>query len=143
MTDLMKLDGELNELILTGKALDGFERFYADDCVMQENSEAPTVGKDANRQREIDFFDSLAEFHGAEVRSSGAGDGVTFSEWLFDVTFKDGPRKRLEQTAVRRWRDGKIGEQRKYWKDVHEIESGRLLRRRKTGDRKDYLFRAC
>lgn len=115
MSDLSKLDAELNELILGGKALDGFERFYADDCVMQENSDAPTVGKDANREREIAFFDSLAEFHGAEVRSTGVGDGVTFSEWLFDVTFKDGPRKKLEQTAVRRWRDGKIVNERFYY----------------------------
>ena len=115
MSDFVKLDQELNELILSGKALDGFERFYADDCVMQENSETPTVGKDANRQREIDFFDSIGEFHGAEVRSTGAGDSVTFSEWLFDVTFKGGPRKRLEQTAVRRWSDGKVVNERFYY----------------------------
>jgi ketosteroid isomerase-like protein len=115
MTDLAKLDHELNDLILTGRALDGFERFYDDDCVMQENSDAPTVGKEANRQREMEFFDSVAEFHGAEVRSTGVGDGVTFSEWLFDVTFKNGARKRLEQTAVRRWRDGKIVRERFYY----------------------------
>jgi ketosteroid isomerase-like protein len=115
MHDLSKLDRELNDLILNGKALEGFEKFYADDCVMQENSEAPTRGKEANRQREMDFFNSLAEFHGAEVRSTGVGDSVTFSEWLFDVTFKDGKRKRLEQTAVRRWRDGQIVNERFYY----------------------------
>ena len=91
------------------------EKFYADNCVMQENTEEPTVGKDANRQREIDFFDSLAEFHGGEVRASAIGDGVTFSEWLFDVTFKDGPRKKLEQAVVRRWEDGKIVHERFYY----------------------------
>lgn len=115
MSDIAKLDHQLNELILGGKALDGFERFYAEDCVMQENGEPPTVGKDANRRREQEFFDSLSEFHGAEVRGTGAGDGVTFSEWLFDVSFKDGPRKKLEQTAVRRWKDGKIVHERFYY----------------------------
>lgn len=115
MNDIKQMDQQLNEMILGGQALDGFEKFYADDCVMQENSEPATVGKDANRQREIDFFDSLAEFHGAEVRSTGTGDDVTFSEWLFDVTFKGGDRKKLEQTTVRRWKDAKIVHERFYY----------------------------
>jgi len=30
MSDIARLDGELNEMILSGKALDGFEKFYSD-----------------------------------------------------------------------------------------------------------------
>ena len=59
---------------------------YADDIVMQENADPPTAGKDANRQREIDFFSSVENFHGAEVRGSAAGDDISFSEWMMDVT---------------------------------------------------------
>lgn len=114
-TDIATRDRELNGLILEGRALDGFERFYAEDVVMRENNEAPTVGKDANRQREIDFFDSIAEFHGAEVLASAAGDDVTFSEWVFEVTFKNGNRVKLEQTAVRRWKDGRVVDERFYY----------------------------
>jgi hypothetical protein len=95
MSDIAKLDQELNEMILSGKALEGCQ--------------------DATRPRGIAGFESLSELHGAEVRSTGAGDGVTFSEWLLDVTFKIGPRKRLEQTAVRRWEDGKIVHERFYY----------------------------
>lgn len=115
MSDIARLDGELNEMILGGKALDGFEKFYSDDCVMQENTETPTVGKDANRQREIDFFDSLAEFHGGEVVSTAVGDSITMSEWIFDVTFKNGPRKKMEQAVVRRWNNGQITNERFYY----------------------------
>ena len=115
MSEIARLDEELNEMILSGKALDGFEKFYSDDCVMQENTETPTAGKDANRQREIDFFDSLAEFHGGEVLSTAAGDGITMSEWVFDVTFKNGPRKKLEQAVVRRWNNGQITNERFYY----------------------------
>lgn len=114
-TDIAARDRDLNRLIVEGRALDGFERYYADDVVMQENSETPTVGKDANRQREIDFFDSVAEFHGAEVLASAVGDDVSFSEWIFEVTFKNGNRVKLEQTAVRRWKDGRIVHERFYY----------------------------
>lgn len=113
--DLKTLDDQLNQAILTGKALDAFEELYAADIVMRENAGEPCRGKDANRQREIDFFSSVAELHELKLVSSAVGDGVTFSEWVFDLTFKGGPRKRLEQTAVRRWRGGKVVEERFYY----------------------------
>ncbi|HEV8511807.1 MAG TPA: hypothetical protein VGQ59_00930 [Cyclobacteriaceae bacterium] len=42
---------ELNQLVLSGKTLDAFEKFYHPEVMMQENENAPTIGKDANRQR--------------------------------------------------------------------------------------------
>ena len=82
---------------------------------MQENSDAPFVGKELNRQREIDFFSSIAELHSAAVLSSAAGDDVSFAEWEMDVTFKNGYRMKLNQVAVRRWNDGKIVHERFYY----------------------------
>ena len=54
--NVAELDKALNEAILSGKAMEAFEQYYADDVVMQENSEAPRVGKDANRKAELEFF---------------------------------------------------------------------------------------
>ena len=39
--EVAALDQALNEAILSGKALEAFERYYADDVVMQENSVEP------------------------------------------------------------------------------------------------------
>lgn len=115
MYDIAALDNELNQMVLSGQALEAFEKFYAEDCVMQENSADPIVGKDANRQREIDFFSSLADFHGAGVISAASNADRSFSEWWMDVTFKDGTRKKLEQVAVRTWKDGLVAEERFYY----------------------------
>jgi hypothetical protein len=52
-------DHELNQMILKGQILDGFEKFYAEDVVRQENLTTPRVGKDANRKAEQDFFGSI------------------------------------------------------------------------------------
>ena len=106
--DYAQLDKELNDAVLSGKALEAFDRLYADGVVMQENSNEPFLGKAFNRQREEEFFSSIAEFHGAEVLSSAAAGEVSFSEWMMEVTFKDGTRKKLEQVAVRRWKDGQV-----------------------------------
>ena len=61
--DTAALDQQLNEMILTGKALEGFEKFYAEDVVMQENSEASRAGKALNREFEQQFFAAVAEWH--------------------------------------------------------------------------------
>ena len=115
MTDLATLDAELNQTILSGQILEAFEKFFAEDCVMQENTAEPTVGKAANRQRELDFLGAVEQVHGVELGATAVGDGVTFSEWTFDMTMKGGTRKKLTQVAVRRWRDGQVVHERFYY----------------------------
>lgn len=106
--DIGALDAELNAAILAGNALTAFETYYADDVVMQENDAEPTIGKDANRIREQEFFGAVTEFRGAEVLATGAGDDVTFSHWRYDYTHRDWGSRTYRQVAVRTWKDGKI-----------------------------------
>ena len=117
--NLKALNEEVNQMILSGKALEAFEKFYSDDVEMQENSMPPFKGKEVNRKREIEFFSSLEQFHGAEVRAGAVGDDVSFGEWMFDVTFKGGKRTKMEQVTVRRWKDGKIVSERFYYEGQH------------------------
>jgi ketosteroid isomerase-like protein len=110
-----ELNDQLNEMIMSGQALDAFERFYADDCVMQENLNEPCVGKEANRAREREFFGAIAEFHGAELHSAAAAGDVSYAEMSFDATYKDGARRKMTEVAVRKWKDGKVAHERFYY----------------------------
>ncbi len=109
------LDAELNQTVLGGRILDAFDRFYADDVVMQENNTPATVGKAANREREIKFVDSIEQFHSAAILNTAVQGNLSFSEWVMDVTFKGGVRVKLEQVAVRKWLDGQITHERFYY----------------------------
>jgi ketosteroid isomerase-like protein len=109
------LDQQLNEMILTGKALEGFEKFYAEDVVMQENSEAPRAGKDVNREFEKQFFAMVAEWHEGKLVASAVNGDTTFSEWYMDISFKDGNRMKSSQVAVRKWKNGKIVNERFFY----------------------------
>ena len=115
MSDISTFDADLNAKILTGKAMEGFERYYADDIVMQENSDTPFVGKDFNRKREIEFFSSIAEFHDGKLEASAVDGDTTFGQWSMDVTFKNGHRAVMNQVAVRKWKDGKIVHERFFY----------------------------
>jgi ketosteroid isomerase-like protein len=105
----------LNLIVLEGRILDAFDQFYAEDVVMQENNAAATAGKPANREREIQFLDSIEQFHGAQLLGSAAHGDRSYSEWLLDITFKGGVRVKLEQVAARRWRNGQITHERFYY----------------------------
>lgn len=115
MSNVAALDQDLNQKVLTGKALEAFDQYYADDVVMQENSDAPFVGKELNRKREIEFFDSVAEWHGAKVEESAVNGDTTFGQWWMDVTLKSGYRYAVTQVAVRKWKDGKIVHERFFY----------------------------
>jgi ketosteroid isomerase-like protein len=114
-TSVQELDKQLNDDVLSGKALDAFEKYYADDVVMQENSEEPRRGKDVNRKAEQEFFASVEAFHGASVKASAVNGEVSFSEWEMDLTFKGGNRVKISQVAVRHWKNGKVASERFFY----------------------------
>ena len=115
MPDIAPLDAELNDLIRQGKALEAFERFYAEDVVMMENDQV-FVGKETNRQREQEFFGSIQEVHAAGIGATAVQGNISFCEQFFDVTLKDGQRTEIQEVAVRTWKDGKIIKERFYYK---------------------------
>ncbi|HZL56814.1 MAG TPA: SnoaL-like domain-containing protein [Bryobacteraceae bacterium] len=115
ITDTAALDRELNEMVVTGKALEAFDKFYADDVVMQENSDEPRAGKAVNRKFEVDFFSSVAEWHEGKVVASAVNGATSFSEWYMDISFSNGQRHKMSQVAVRKWKDGKVVHERFFY----------------------------
>jgi hypothetical protein len=116
MADVNALNDELDKMILSGKMMEAFEKFYAEDCSMQENMEAPTVGKGPNRDREQQFLANVEAFHGARLLGSAARGDRSFSEWELEMTVKGMGRNKLTQVAVRQWKNGQIIHERFYYK---------------------------
>jgi ketosteroid isomerase-like protein len=114
-TSVQELDKQVNDDVLSGKAMEAFEKYYADDVVMQENSEEPRSGKAANRKAEEEFFASVEAFNGGSVKASAVNGDVSFSEWEMDITFKGGHRVKMSQVAVRKWKNGKIVHERFFY----------------------------
>lgn len=116
MSDLDARDQELNDMILQGEILEAFDKFYADDIVMEEDGDR-RVGKEANREYEEQFVDALEAFHAAEIkaRSIDEDNSVTFSEWHNEMTLEGAGRVEQKQVAVRTWNDdGQITHEKFY-----------------------------
>lgn len=98
---------ELNSVVLEGKALDAFEKFYHEDVAMQENERAPVVGKEANRKREMEFFGSLKGFK-SEVKGLAVNGNLSFVIWHYSYTHTEWGVKDYTQVSVQQWKDGQI-----------------------------------
>lgn len=105
---LLEKVSDLNDMILQGKILEAFDKYYHEDVLMQENDETPTVGKAENRKREEDFLGSILEWRSAQPVKVAIGEGFTMVEWFLDYTHKDWGEKKLSQVSIQEWEDGKI-----------------------------------
>lgn len=116
MSYLDKINDVYNH-IEEGTAMDAFEKYYGEDVTMILEDGSKVEGKDANREREREFFGSVESFNGLEVTgiTSNEENGVTSVESVMDVTFKgaDSPMK-IEQVAVQHWDGEQISQERFY-----------------------------
>ncbi len=107
---------DLIETMKAGDILGAFEKHYAQDVVMQENSEPPTEGKDANREREKQFVASIKDFKSLWIDSVAVNeqDGVAFIEYGFNFINTDDQDVTYQQAARQTWQNGKIVSERFY-----------------------------
>jgi hypothetical protein len=112
---LEALERQFNELILDGQPEEAIVRFYADDASLQENSEPPIVGKPAILERERGFLKSVASSKPPVLHSVAIGPEVTFSEWTYEMTLKDGKTWVLNEVARRQWKAGHVVQERFYY----------------------------
>lgn len=99
---------DLNSLFLEGKLMEAFEKYYHDDVAMQENDNPATVSKEVNRRRELEFLSNVTEFRGAELKSSGVFDNISFAIWHYNYTHKEWGVRNYTQLSVQQWQDGQI-----------------------------------
>jgi hypothetical protein len=99
---------DLNQLVISGRLLDAFEKYYHEDVEMQENELAPVKGKDVNRKREQEFLSNIVEFRSAQVRNVAVTDNTSFVIWNYDYTHKEWGVKNYTQVSVQTWKDDKI-----------------------------------
>lgn len=105
---------DLFAYIRGGRILDAINAFYAEDAAMQENDQPPTVGREANLEREKQFLKTVTEWKRFDVTAKGVGDDVTFYETVMDWITTDGTPVHVEQVVVAKWQDGRIIHERYY-----------------------------
>jgi ketosteroid isomerase-like protein len=113
----------LVRLVEANRILDAIDEFYDENVSMQDNLDAPVVGKAANRERERAFFGSIT-VHGNRALSIAIDGEQVVIHWLFEFTGGDGKRYRLDQLAQQDWHDGRIVRERFYYDSARIAADG-------------------
>jgi hypothetical protein len=113
--NLEELERQFNQLILDAKPEEAIERFYADHASLQENSEPPIVGKPAILERERGFLGGVESSKPPVLHNVAVGSDVTFSEWTYEMTLKNGKTWALHEVARRQWQAGRVVHERFYY----------------------------
>ena len=111
----LELDQQLNSMIIKGKSVDAFHKFYAEDVVAQENDEPERAGRDAWMRGRQEMEKKIKKFN-ARVLAHAANGDTSFSEWEFDIELEGMGAMKITQVAVRRWKNGKVVRERFYHK---------------------------
>jgi hypothetical protein len=118
-TDLRAAVDSLFEHMATGKILEAMSTFYDQNVAMQENANDPTVGLDANIEREKQFLAGIKEWKSLDIHAVGlegdTSEGSALIEYSFDFINTDNQAVRYEQVAVQTWKNGKITRERFYY----------------------------
>jgi hypothetical protein len=113
--EILELDQQLNTMIIEGKSVEAFHRFYAEDVVAQENDEPERIGR-AGWLRSRQEMESRMKRFDAHVLAHAANDDISFSEWQYKIDLEGMGALTIAQVAVRRWQDGKVVRERFYHK---------------------------
>jgi hypothetical protein len=107
---------DLIQGLMTGRLMEVFETYYADDVVMSENGEDDPgrYGKEKNRAYEA-YFAANAEWHDARLGPVIVDGDHSGYEMYMDLTFM-GQRMQRTQFALQTWRDGQIVKEVFYYK---------------------------
>ena len=118
MAKLLENVSDLNDLVLQGKSLEAFEKYYHEDVVIQENEKSPTVGKKANRALIKAFMASVTAFRSAKPLKVAVGQGTSMVEWQYDYHHKNHGEVNYIQISVQEWENGQIVKEKYYYNDV-------------------------
>lgn len=116
MTNLERAN-HINELMGEGKLLEAFDTYYHEDVVKVEGNGDVVEGKAANREFQVQWLESMEEMHGWGVTAfaEDATNGKVVMESWADVSFKGGPRMKIEEVEVQTWENGLITHIRFYY----------------------------
>jgi len=81
-----ELVSQLVAHVTQGKILAAYDALYAENVVMRENNNPPTVGKAANRVREEQFVSSVKEVHENRAANVLVDGNKAVIDWVLEFT---------------------------------------------------------
>ena len=105
-------------MVEEGKLIDILDKYYHDDVKIIADDGTVRNGKEEARNYNNDFLKEIQEIIGEGIKTIASDEirAITIVEFWFDIQFKNGHRKKLEEVAIQHWKDNLIIEENFYSK---------------------------
>lgn len=97
--------------VVAGDHVRAIADYYHEDASMQENLQAPRLGREVLMAHEAKVLQRVSMYTHPDPLFLVDGDSVVIN-WTFDATGKDGITRRLNELALQRWRGDRIAQER-------------------------------
>jgi SnoaL-like domain len=98
--------------------IEAIEEFYTVDASMQENQEAPRVGRNAHAANERRVLSKAKTLTSRCVRPVFVNGDSVVIRWIFQFEWLDGTVTRMEELAYQRWEGDRIAEETFFYDPV-------------------------
>jgi len=95
--------------------VEAIEEFYTPGATMQENNAPPRVGRATLVENERRALALAASVTSQCVRPVFVNGDRVVIRWIFEFTYPDGSRMRIEELAYQRWEGERIAEEKFFY----------------------------
>ncbi|OKH48847.1 polyketide cyclase [Calothrix sp. HK-06] len=92
-----------------------YERFYDENVVVQENLEAPRIGRALSIERQKRMNANIKEINNFRIGSVLVDGDKSVVEMHIEATTQDGYRMHIEELGMQTWNNGKIVHERYFY----------------------------
>jgi hypothetical protein len=123
MTTLEENIKALNTLITSDNTLKAIDLFYAENVIMQENEDAPRVGKQVCIDHEKKNLDKVKSFKLTILNQAiDALNQVVFNEYYIEFETLKGMKLSMKEVSVQHWENGQIIKEKFYFKTTTPVQ---------------------
>lgn len=100
-----------NEMVKKGQIVEATEKFFATNAKTIDFDGTVTNGKSEMLSKMKGFADAIAEVNGITLHHTSLNGDISFAEFTFDFTMKDGSQILWHEILRTVWQNGQIVEE--------------------------------
>ena len=127
--NISKLVQELDNLIVKGDIMGAFDAFFHPDVTTHYSPTDKTVSKTEKKSRLQVFLNQVASAQSTVLHNSSASGLVSFSEFTFRFTHKDGNTTVWNEVIRRLWQDNLVIDEKYYLAEPTETPIKEVTKR--------------
>jgi len=102
-------------VVRAGRYVDAIRDFYHADATMQENGKEPRAGLAALVAHEERAMATMEAIRTVKLEAFFAGNDDVAIHSVYELVYRDGRRRTLDQMSLQRWRGDRIASERFFY----------------------------